>query len=151
MSPWLRDRGMPYAGFSAGAAVAADRATLGGWRLHVAGRTRNVCPEEAAGGLDEVRVVAGLGLAPFCVEAHASEWGTVSRLAAGVDARVINQGWAVDEDTMLEICGGQVRVHGLGRAFRVTRQSSGVHLDAFDSSSAPVPLAQRENVAVSVP
>ena len=61
---WLVERGAPYAGFSAGAAIAAADAVVGGWRHH----GRPICPEDAGEDLEEVAVVAGLGLVPFTVD-----------------------------------------------------------------------------------
>ena len=68
---WLGG-GRPFAGFSAGAATAADAALVGGWRSgHVA-----VCPEDAGEDLDEISVVPGIGLLPLTVDVHAAQWGT---------------------------------------------------------------------------
>lgn len=91
--------GRPYAGFSAGSAVAAGRALVGGYRS--AGRV--VCPEDAAEGLEPVTVVPGLGLVPFTVDVHAAQWGTLGRLQAAVAARLVPVGVAIDEDTALVI------------------------------------------------
>ncbi len=52
----LRSSGRPYAGFSAGAAIAASRAVVGGYLLD-----GQVCPSDAAEDLDDVTVVDGLG------------------------------------------------------------------------------------------
>ncbi|MGN6330725.1 MAG: hypothetical protein ACTHOD_03625, partial [Motilibacteraceae bacterium] len=54
---WLAEGGRPYAGFSAGAAVAAERAVVGGWLRE----GRPVCPEDAGEDLKEVEPVQGLG------------------------------------------------------------------------------------------
>ena len=74
--------GLPYAGFSAGAMIAPQRALLGGWRL---GSTA-VTHEDNAEDLDQVTVVDGLGLVSSTVEVHTSQWGTLSRLVAAVAA-----------------------------------------------------------------
>ena len=47
--------GMPYAGFSAGAAIAGSHAVIGGWRLDGV----PVCPEDSNEDLDAVAVVEG--------------------------------------------------------------------------------------------
>src|SRR4051812_30954113 len=47
---------LPYAGFSAGAAIAATSALVGGWRLD----GLPVCDEDAGEGLDELEVRPGL-------------------------------------------------------------------------------------------
>jgi cyanophycinase len=114
---WL-PRDLPYAGYSAGAAIAAERAILGGWRLDGLA----VCAPEAAEDLVEVAVAAGLGLVPFAVDVHATQWGTLTRLVHAVAAGLVDGGWAVDEGAALVLGGGgPPRVEGLGGAYRVTR------------------------------
>ncbi|AKJ11137.1 hypothetical protein ABB07_14235 [Streptomyces incarnatus] len=108
----LAGRGMPYAGFSAGAAVAARRAVVGGWLVDGV----PVCPEETGEDLAEVEVRAGLGLVPFAVDVHAAQWGTLARLIAVVGRGAAPYGVAVDESTLLHVVDGEVRVAGLGRA-----------------------------------
>ncbi|GAA5018472.1 hypothetical protein [Kitasatospora paranensis] len=54
----LAARPLPYAGFSAGAAIAAGRALVGGWLADGV----PVCPEDAAEDLDGIEVGDGLGL-----------------------------------------------------------------------------------------
>ncbi|MEU0002977.1 hypothetical protein ABZ079_01390 [Streptomyces sp. NPDC006314] len=70
----LAARGVPYAGFSAGAALAARRAVVGGWLVDGV----PVCPDETGEDLAEVEVRAGLGLLPFAVDVHAAQWGTLT-------------------------------------------------------------------------
>lgn len=66
----LADGGRPYAGSSAGGAVAAETALVGGWRSDGVA----VCPEDAAEDLDDVTVTAGLGLVPWLVDVHCALW-----------------------------------------------------------------------------
>ncbi|MFF4685938.1 hypothetical protein [Streptomyces sp. NPDC001307] len=108
----LAGRGMPYAGFSAGAAVAARRAVVGGWLVDGV----PVCPEETGEDLAEVEVRAGLGLVPFAVDVHAAQWGTLARLISVVGRGAAPYGVAVDENTLLHLVDGEVRVAGAGRA-----------------------------------
>ena len=72
--------GMPYAGFSAGAAIAAEGALVGGWRIGGVA----VAPEEAAEDLDELTVAPGVGLVDVAIDVHAAQCGTLSRLVAAV-------------------------------------------------------------------
>lgn len=102
--------GRPYAGFSAGAAVAARRAVVGGYRLD----GRVVCPDDAGEDLEEITVVAGLGLVEVAVDVHAAQWGTLGRLSAAVGAGLVARGVAIDEDTALVIADGAARVVGRG-------------------------------------
>ncbi|MBL1081282.1 hypothetical protein JK359_04705 [Streptomyces actinomycinicus] len=111
----LAARGVPYAGFSAGAAVAARRAVVGGWLVDGV----PVCPEETGEDLDEVAVRDGLGLVPFAVDVHAAQWGTLARLVAAVGRGEVPYGVAVDEDTLLTVADGRARVAGAGRVHLV--------------------------------
>lgn len=112
---WLQDR--PYAGFSAGAVVAAHRALVGGWLLG----GRAVCPQDAAEDLDEVSVVPGLGLVPYVVDVHCAQWGTLPRLLLaserGDSDRVVGIG--LDEGTMLTVTRTTTSVSGSGHAWVV--------------------------------
>ncbi|MFF7235866.1 hypothetical protein [Streptomyces collinus] len=108
----LAERGMPYAGFSAGAALAARRAVVGGWLLDGV----PVCHEDTAEDLEEVTVRDGLGLVPCAVDVHAAQWGTLARLVAAVGRGTVPYGVAVDENTVVEVADGTARVAGLGRA-----------------------------------
>ena len=114
--------GVPYAGFSAGSAIAAERAVIGGWRMPSG---HPVVDEDVAEGLDPVTVRAGLGLTDRSVEAHAAQWGTLARLIAAVDDGVAPGGVAIDEDTAVLIRGGATRVVGTGNAWWVSMGDGG--------------------------
>ncbi|WP_020142163.1 Type 1 glutamine amidotransferase-like domain-containing protein [Terracoccus sp. 273MFTsu3.1] len=109
----LVSAGMPYAGFSAGAAIAGSHAVIGGWLLD----GRPVCPEDSNEDLDDVAVVGGIGLVPGAVDVHAAQWGNVSRLVAAVAAGLAPSGVALDEGTLLRSDGA---VSGAGRVWHVT-------------------------------
>ncbi len=111
-------QGLPYAGFSAGAAIAATTAIVGGWRIDGV----PVCPEDSNEELDEVSVVDGIGLVPGAVDVHAAQWGNLSRLVATVEAGLAPGGVALDECTTLLPAGGVV---GAGRAWRVSAGLTG--------------------------
>ena len=113
LAGWSPPPGVPYAGFSAGAAVAAARAIVGGWR---AADGAAVCPPDAGEDLDVVTIVDGLGLVPFAVDVHAAQWGTLGRLVHAVAAGLVDEGWALDEGALL-VDGA---VHGPGAAWHVT-------------------------------
>lgn len=118
----LAARGVPYAGFSAGAALAARSAVVGGWRLDGVA----VCPEDTGEDLDEIAVRDGLGLVPFAVDVHAAQWGTLPRLIAAVARYRLPHGVAVDEDTLVEVAAdGRARVSGAGRAHSVRPAGGG--------------------------
>jgi cyanophycinase len=107
--------GAVYAGFSAGAAVAARRAIVGGWRAGRDGAA--VCPEDTGEDLDGVTVVDGLGLVPFAVDVHAAQWGTLGRLIHAVQTGLVAEGWALDEGALLV----DAEVQGTGAAWHVAR------------------------------
>ncbi|MFF4502194.1 Type 1 glutamine amidotransferase-like domain-containing protein [Streptomyces sp. NPDC001401] len=112
----LAELGIPYAGFSAGAAVAARHAVVGGWLDDGV----PVCHEDTAEDLAEVEVRAGLGLVPFAVDVHAAQWGTLPRMIAAVTKHGLPHGVAIDENTVVEVgADGRARVSGLGRAHSV--------------------------------
>jgi cyanophycinase len=112
---FVKGRGLPYAGFSAGAALAAESALVGGWLS----KGIPVCPSDAAEDLEEVEVRAGLGLVPAAVDVHAAQWGTLARLVEVVRSGGASQGVALDEGTALVVRDGQGVVAGLGRAHLV--------------------------------
>ncbi|MGZ4550714.1 MAG: Type 1 glutamine amidotransferase-like domain-containing protein [Blastococcus sp.] len=123
---WLAEGGRPYAGFSAGAAVAAERALLGGWKD---GEVQ-VCPDGAAEDLDEVTLAPGLGLVPWAIDVHCAQWGTLPRLATAV-AREGLRGLALDENTALHLDADGARVAGLGTAWSVRPDGAGVAITAL--------------------
>jgi cyanophycinase len=128
---WLTAGNRPYAGFSAGAAVAASRAVVGGWLRDGA----PVCPEDAAEDLEELTVVNGLGLVPFAVDVHCSSWGTLPRLIAAVRAGQAASGLALDEDTALTVQDGTVTVTGVGRAYHLDTQDGHMRLEVLTAGS----------------
>ena len=120
--------GMPYAGFSAGAAIAAGPALVGGFRVGGV----EVVSEDAGEELDAVEVRPGLGLLDFAVDVHAAQWGTLSRLIAAVDAGLVTDGVAIDEDTALVISAQAApAVRGSGQVWRVESAASGVHVEVL--------------------
>ncbi len=114
--------GVPYAGFSAGAAIAAERALVGGWRIGGVA----VAPEEAAEDLDELAVEPGIGLVDVAIDVHAAQWGTLSRLVAAVEAGLVEGGLAIDEHTALIVGEGGLQVAGRGSVWRVLPAEQGV-------------------------
>ena len=137
---WLASEGLPYAGFSAGAAIAADRALLGGWRVERDGRPLQVVAREVGEELDLLEVRDGLGLVPFAVDAHAAQWGTLSRAVHAVERGLVSEAVALDESTVLQMESrdpwASARVHGTGVAQRVRRidperAEAGVRVDCL--------------------
>jgi cyanophycinase len=112
--------GIPYLGFSAGAAIAARRAIIGGYLENGIA----ICHEDNAENLDELTVVDGLGLVDFTVDVHAAQWGNATRLMAAVQTGAVEWGVAVDENTLLLVDTDSTtqRVAGAGRLWWVSRQ-----------------------------
>ncbi|GAA1748873.1 Type 1 glutamine amidotransferase-like domain-containing protein [Agromyces humatus] len=114
--------GVPFLGFSAGAAIAAERAIVGGWRIGGV----PVSPEPASEGLDEVTVAPGIGLVDVSIDVHLAQWGTLSRLVAAVEAGLVEGGLGIDEHTALIVGDGGLRVVGPGSVWRVLPGEQGV-------------------------
>lgn len=114
--------GVPYLGFSAGAAIAAEAALVGGWRIGGVA----VAPEEAGEDLDELTVAPGIGLVDVAIDVHAAQWGTLSRLVAAVEAGLVQGGLGIDEHTALIVGEGGLQVAGRGSVWRVLPAEQGV-------------------------
>lgn len=126
---YLFENKISYGGFSAGASVAANYAIVGGWRREINNRIVEIADENTGEDLDLLDVRSGLNLVPFAVEVHATQWGTLSRLIHAIDANLINCGWAIDENTMLEIIEGKIIIHGAGNAYCVRRRDGKIIVD----------------------
>jgi cyanophycinase len=115
---YLDSAGLVYGGSSAGAAIAADLAVVGGWQAARGGRARPVIGQGAGEGLDALSVRPGLGLTRFAVDVHASQWGTLTRLIHAVELGLTTDGLAIDEDTLAVINDDQISVFGRGHVYR---------------------------------
>ncbi|MDP9347142.1 MAG: hypothetical protein M3P44_15800 [Actinomycetota bacterium] len=115
LTGWTLPEGLHYCGFSAGSAVAARRAIVGGWMRE----GRPILDADFGEDLGEIEVRDGLGLVDFAVDVHAAQWGTLTRVVHAVDAGLVDAGRAIDEGTVLILDGGEPRVAGLGSAYRV--------------------------------
>lgn len=118
---YLRATEIPYGGTSAGAAIAASLAILGGWRAQRGNVVRPILFQGAGEGLDLLTMQPGLGLVPFAVEVHASQMGTLTRLIHAVELGFVNEGWAIDENTLLQVTGDKLQVSGSGYVYHVRR------------------------------
>lgn len=121
---YLREKHIPYAGFSAGAAIAARQAIVGGWQIHREQRAIGILDADFGESLTTLEVRAGLGLVPFAVDVHASQWGTLTRLMQVVEMELTEDGWTVDENTLLSFEDGRIEIRGLGYAYHVHRQAA---------------------------
>ncbi|WP_104176914.1 Type 1 glutamine amidotransferase-like domain-containing protein [Cryobacterium sp. Y50] len=113
---------VPYLGFSAGAMIAAERALIGGWRIGGV----EVTPEHVSEGLDEITLAQGIGLLDVTVDVHAAQSGSLSRLIAATEAGLIDGGLAIDENTVLVVGEGALRVLGAGSIWKVSQADGGV-------------------------
>jgi cyanophycinase len=121
---YLRAAKIPYGGTSAGSAIAARRAIVGGWQATRGQETRAMLFQGASEGLDPITVRDGLGLVPFAIDVHASQMGTLTRLLHAVELGFVTEGWAIDENTLLQIGEGEISIYGQGHAYRVWRDSN---------------------------
>jgi cyanophycinase len=132
---YLHSQQIPYGGFSAGAMIAAADAIVGGWQRAVNDRVIAIADEQASEDLDLLDIRPGLGLVPFAVDVHASQAGTLTRLLHAVDQGAADAGWAIDEDTMLSIADGELRLHGQGSAYRAERRQGRLAVDIFQAGA----------------
>ncbi|MDR0436037.1 MAG: hypothetical protein LBH11_04645 [Propionibacteriaceae bacterium] len=118
---WARQvrRGAQYAGFGAGAAVAARYVIAGGWKF----QGNQVAPEDAAAGFEEVVLLPGLGLIGLGVEPYADTRFTTTRAMAALHAADLASAMALDTKACLAIDAvtGQTKVLGGGRVCWLTR------------------------------
>ena len=131
---YLQEHQVVYGGFSAGAAISAEKAIVGGWNLTIDHKQVAILDADLAEGLDALDIRPGLGLFNASVDVHASQWGTVTRLMHAIEQQhAPNNGWAIDENTALEITTDQhIKVLGAGQAYRVSRTGAGrVNIDIF--------------------
>lgn len=132
---YLFENKIPYCGFSAGASVAGEKAIVGGWRREINNRIVEIADENAGEDLDLLEVRNGLNLAPLAVEAHATQWGTLSRLIHAIDAELALEGWAIDENTMLEVSENSISVQGTGNAYRIKTQKNRLEVEIFQAEN----------------
>jgi cyanophycinase len=71
-------------------------------------------------------VAPGIGLVDVSIDVHVAQWGTLSRLVAAVEAGLIEGGLGIDEQTVLIVGDGELRVAGHGSVWRVLPAESGV-------------------------
>ncbi|SDT57696.1 cyanophycinase [Pseudarthrobacter equi] len=110
--------GVPYLGFSAGAMVAPGRALIGGYLVNGI----EVCGEECSEGLADLEFRTGLGIAPFAVDVHAAQAGTLSRAVGAVAAGLVDHAVAIDEGTAIILAAadaGDYTVIGAGTSWDV--------------------------------
>jgi hypothetical protein len=124
--------GVPYLGFSAGAAIAAETAIVGGWKIGAV----EIGAEEASEDLEQLTVAAGIGLIDLAVDVHAAQWGSVSRLIAATEAGIVDGGVAIDEHTALIVGDGPLRVAGRGSVWKVTPDAGSVRVSTAGADEA---------------
>ncbi len=132
---YLFENKIPYCGFSAGASVAAKNAIIGGWQRTIDDKTVEIADENAGEDLDFLDVRNGLDLVSFAVDAHATQWGTLSRLVHTIYAKFADEGFAIDENTMLEISRNEIFIHGAGNVYRVRRSENYSAIDIFQAGN----------------
>lgn len=116
---WLQEHNLPFCGVGSGAVVASERAVMGGWCVTVDEKQRPFQAKWASEDIDDLEVRPGLGLAPFAVECHAGQRGNLTRLIHAVAMEMVSEGWAIDEDTLLEIGNRGIYTNGLGHTYRL--------------------------------
>lgn len=123
--------GLPYFGFSAGAAIAAELAIVGGWLIEGV----PVCPPDAGEDLEEVLVQPGLGLVDVAIDVHAAQWGTIARAISAVESGLIDSAIAIDERTALVVEDDGFLVVGRGHVWQVDAADEGVAVSTLGASA----------------
>jgi cyanophycinase len=132
---WLLLGDRPYAGFSAGSAIAAVDALVGGWQFDGV----PVCPEDASEDLVDVTIRPGVGVVPFVVDVHCAQWGTLPRLICAMRAAPDGTGGlgvGIDENTVLIVGATGAVVRGAGQAWRVAGRDGSVVVTPFRDGDA---------------
>lgn len=111
--------GMPYLGYSAGAAVVAKHVIAAGWQQE----GRQIVPEIAGEGTQELQLRDGLALIGPSVDPHADTHNILGRCIAALETGPMSSVVAIDERTALVIdaVSGRTRVLGPGRVTWVSR------------------------------
>ncbi|MET0964799.1 MAG: hypothetical protein ABWZ02_00290 [Nakamurella sp.] len=138
LANWLAAQDRPYAGFSAGSAIAPMTAVVGGWL----DGTVPICSDDAAEDLDAVAIRPGLGLVPFAVDVHCAQWGTLPRLISAVRSTPGLVGFGIDENTVLTVGAAGGEVAGRGQVWLVTGRDDGVLVTPYRAGQQ-VPLDWR--------
>lgn len=132
---FLSENEIPYCGFSAGASIVSRKAIIGGWRREIEKKVVQIADENAGEDLDLLEVRNGLGFTDFSVDVHATQWGTLSRLIHAVDAKLCGEGFAIDENTMLEMHENEISIYGASSAYRVRRAGNNLQIEIFQSGN----------------
>lgn len=85
--------------------------------------------------LEEVAVVAGLGLVSTAVDVHAAQWGTLGRGVAVIASGLVERALATDENTALSVTEAGAEVAGAGAAQLVSRTGTGVVIRTIRAGS----------------
>lgn len=140
---YIIEQGIVYGGFSAGSMIAPQRAILGGWQVERDGQIIAILNRDFSEEIDLLDVQDGLGLVPFAVDVHASQWGNFTRPLHAVGLGLVDAGWAIDEDTMIQIVDGEIEVHGLGHAYQMLPAGDAQVEVRLHQAGARVPVEQR--------
>ena len=62
------------------------------------------------------------------VDAHAAQWGNLTRLATAVARGALDEAVAIDEDTVCIVDGDEVRTVGAGQAWWLSRSGDAITL-----------------------
>lgn len=126
----LVSAGVPYLGFSAGAAIVGKYAIVGGWKSN----GRQITTPECAYGFDELTITDGLGLIGPSVETHVDARSAMGRAIEAMLVGKMANVAAIDEATCLTVTpNGRTQLAGEGRVAWLSR--AGAHIDIrFESA-----------------
>lgn len=116
---------LPCAAVGSAAMMMSEHAIIGGSKLGLRHADVSTCVAWCADGLEYVTLRPGAARVPFTIEVHATQRGSLTRLQHAVAEGLVESGWAVDEDTVLQVDDDGLQVHGFGHAYRVLRLARG--------------------------
>lgn len=123
---FIIENNIPYCGFSAGSAIAANTAIVGGWKIKISNTDIAILDEDLAEDLEYLDIRNGLGLIDFSIDVHGSQWGTLTRLLHAVDQNKILDGLVIDENTMIILEDSKLYVSGMGQVYYVRKNHLGI-------------------------
>jgi len=128
---YILNNNLPYGGFSAGSAIAAQQSIVGGWKITASGHDIPILDADFSEGLDNIEIREGLGFLPYPLDVHGSQWGTITRVIHAVDHNLIEHGLVLDESTMIEYKNDTMTVFGMGHVYFIQKNGSTLELSLY--------------------
>lgn len=128
---YILQHNIPYGGFSAGAAIAAQQSIVGGWKITERGHDIPVLDADFSEDLEYIEIREGLGFLEYPVDVHGSQWGTITRVIHAVDRHMIPHGLVIDESTMIEYRQNTMTVFGRGHVYLIQKNGNTIDISLY--------------------